>query len=336
MQLQSENPEVWKDPQLFNKYNQEKTFLEKSIEDYSELKQKLDDTFVLLDMSIESHDEESFSEVLTELNQIELSYEELELKTMLNGESDANSCYLAINSGAGGTEACDWANMLMRMYTRFAERNSYKVDVIEMTDGDSAGIKSVTLHIQGPFAYGNLKSESGVHRLVRISPFDSNARRHTSFTSVIVWPEVDENIEVEVKDEDVRVDTYRASGAGGQHVNRTDSAVRMTHAPTGIVVQCQSERSQHANRDRAMKMLKAALYERELAEREKEKDKLNESKMANEWGSQIRSYVMHPYQMVKDHRTNQETSQVNDVMDGGLQEFVFSFLKWQATGETSS
>ena len=207
-------------------------------------------------------------------------------------------------------------------------KRGYKVEVLEMTSGEEAGIKSVTLNIQGPYAYGYLKAESGVHRLVRISPFDSNARRHTSFCSVFAWPEVDDDIDIEIRTEDLKVDTYRASGAGGQHVNTTDSAVRITHTPTGTVVQCQNQRSQHANRDTAMKMLRAALYEKEIEERNKEKDEMNSQKKANEWGSQIRSYVMHPYQMVKDHRTSEETSQVQDVMDGNLNDFIFSFLKF--------
>ena len=328
--MDMENPEIWNQPDKMQSLNQEKSYLEKSLADYDLVKTSLDDAFVLLDMAVEANDEDSFQEVKQELLKLQETYQALELKTMMTGETDPNSCFLSINSGAGGTEACDWANMLLRMYTRFAEKSDYKVEMIEFTDGDSAGIKSATIQISGPYAYGNLKAESGVHRLVRISPFDSNARRHTSFASIFVWPEIDDNIEVQIKDEDVRVDTYRASGAGGQHINKTDSAVRMTHVPTGIVVQCQNQRSQHANRDQAMKMLRAALYEKELEERNKEKDALNSSKMANEWGSQIRSYVMHPYQMVKDHRTSYETSQVDSVMDGALDEFLYHFLKWQA------
>lgn len=245
----------------------------------------------------------------------------------MSGELDGNSCYLSINSGAGGTEACDWANMLNRMYNRYADRQGFKVDVLAMTDGEEAGIKSVTLSIQGPYAYGFLKAESGVHRLVRISPFDSNAKRHTSFASVFCWAEVDNDIEIEVKDEDLKIDTYRASGAGGQHINTTDSAVRITHQPTGIVVQCQNQRSQHANRDTAMKMLKAALYEKEVERRNAEKEEAESGKMANEWGSQIRSYVLHPYQMVKDHRTSHESGKTGDVLDGDLDGFIETFLK---------
>jgi len=325
--IQIENPEIWNQPQVLNKYNQEKSALEKSINDYKELKQSIDDAIVLLDMAVESEHRESFVEVAAELPGLLEVYEEIELKTLLNGETDICSAYLSINSGAGGTEACDWAGMLMRMYTRYAEKHGFKTEILEMSEGDAAGIKSVTILIEGPYAYGNLKAETGVHRLVRISPFDSNARRHTSFASIFVWPEVDDDIAIEIRTEDLKVDTYRASGAGGQHVNKTDSAVRMTHLPTGIVVQCQSQRSQHANRDKAMKMLKAALYEREMQEKQKEKDALNASKQANEWGSQIRSYVMHPYQMVKDHRTNIEMAQVQDVMDGALDRFISAFLK---------
>ena len=311
--------------------NQEKVFLEKSLLDYNSLLQRSEDAKVLLEMAVEAQDEDIFQEAFSEYTEIQKSYSDLELKTVLNGELDSNSAYLAINSGAGGTESCDWALMLMRMYTRYADAHDYKVEVLEYTDGDSAGIKSATLSIQGPFAYGYLKAETGVHRLVRISPFDSNARRHTSFASVYVWPEVDDKIEIQIRDEDIKVDTYRAGGAGGQHVNKTDSAVRMTHIPTGVVVQCQSERSQISNRDRAMKMLKAALYEKELEERQKEQDKLNSTKKAVEWGSQIRSYVMHPYKLVKDHRTDFESSQVDDVMDGSIDDFISHYLKSQMT-----
>lgn len=311
------------------KINQDISVLDKTCHQWSQLKTRTEDAFVMLDMAQEASDEGTFEEVLREVTALNSEIEQLELKRLLDGEMDMNNSFLSINSGAGGTEACDWASMLLRMYTRYADKNDYKVDVLEMTDGDGAGIKSVTLHIQGPYAFGYLKAESGVHRLVRISPFDSNARRHTSFASVFAWPEVDDTIVIDIKTEDLRIDTYRAGGSGGQHVNKTDSAVRITHIPTNIIVQCQNERSQHANRDKAMKMLKAALYERELEEKNREKDAMNAQKKANEWGSQIRSYVMHPYQMVKDHRTSEETSQVHDVMDGDLQNFVNAFLKFQ-------
>jgi peptide chain release factor 2 len=311
------------------KINRDIAVNEKTCQQWNDLNSKIEDVSVLLDMAEEEADEPLFIEAIEELKSLELIIKELELKKLLDGETDINSTFLSINSGAGGTEACDWAGMLLRMYTRYAEKNGYKVEFLEQTSGEEAGIKSVTLNIKGPYAYGYLKAESGVHRLVRISPFDSNARRHTSFASVFAWPEVDDDIEIEIRTEDVKVDTYRASGAGGQHVNTTDSAVRMTHIPTGIVVQCQNQRSQHANRDTAMKMLRAALYEKELEERNKEKDQMNSQKKANEWGSQIRSYVMHPYHMVKDHRTLEETSQVQDVMDGYLNDFIFSYLKFK-------
>jgi peptide chain release factor 2 len=243
---------------------------------------------------------------------------------------------LSINSGAGGTESCDWAAMLLRMYTRYAEHHGYKVSVIEMTEGEGAGIKSCTLSVEGPYAYGYLKAESGVHRLVRISPFDSNARRHTSFASVFAWAEVDDDINIEIRPEDLRVETFRSSGAGGQHVNKTDSAVRMHHTPTGVVVSCQMERSQIQNREKALKMLKARLYELEVEKQNAEKDAMNAQKKANEWGSQIRSYVMHPYQMVKDHRTSFETNQVDDVMNGDLDSFIMAYLKSQMTTEAAA
>lgn len=309
------------------KINQDISILDKTCSQWKGLKTRTEDALLMLEMAQDAEDEETFQEVSREILLLNQEIDELELKRLLDGETDMNSTFVSINSGAGGTEACDWASMLLRMYVRYAEKNGYRVEVLEMTDGDGAGIKSVTLNIQGPYAYGYLKAETGVHRLVRISPFDSNARRHTSFASVFAWPEVDDTIEVEIKTEDLKIDTYRAGGSGGQHVNKTDSAVRITHMPTGIVVQCQNERSQHANKDRAMKMLKAALYEKQVEERQKEKDKLNATKSANEWGSQIRSYVLHPYQLVKDHRTEHETSQSQDVLDGDLQPFINSYLK---------
>ncbi|MFN8945429.1 MAG: peptide chain release factor 2, partial [Pseudobdellovibrionaceae bacterium] len=231
---------------------------------------------------------------------------------------------------AGGTEASDWAGMLYRMFTRWAQKKGCSCEIIDMNEAEQAGIKSCTLLISGAYAYGYLKAESGVHRLVRISPFDSNARRHTSFASVFVWAEVDDDIEIEVRPDDLKVETFRSSGAGGQHVNKTDSAVRMYHLPSGIVVSCQTQRSQIQNREKALKMLKAALYEKEVEKKNAEKDAMNATKKANEWGSQIRSYVMHPYQMVKDHRTDYETNQVQDVMDGDLDGFVMAFLKEKA------
>jgi peptide chain release factor 2 len=325
--MQAENPDLWNRPADMQKLNKEKSIVEKAVHSWNELHRRVDDGQVLLEMAVEGKDEATFDELKAEVVALEALVADLEIKKMLAGELDANGTYLSINAGAGGTEAQDWADMLYRMYMRYADRHGYKLETLEYNEGDGAGIKGATLLIQGPYAYGHLKTESGVHRLVRVSPFDSNARRHTSFCSVFVWAEVDDDINIVVNPADIIVETYRSSGAGGQHVNKTDSAVRMRHGPSGIVVQCQTQRSQHENRDKAMKMLKAALYEKEIEKRNAAKDALNSTKKANEWGSQIRSYVMHPYQMVKDHRTQHETSQVKDVMDGDLDEFIYSYLK---------
>jgi peptide chain release factor 2 len=325
--MQSENPDVWNKPEEMQKLNKEKAFNEKAISSWKELSSRTDDAEVLLEMAVEAADEDVFAEVKAETEKLVVLVHDLEIKKMLSGELDFNGTFLSINSGAGGTESQDWADMLYRMYLRYADQHGYAVETLEYHEGDGAGIKSATLLIQGPYAYGYLKAESGVHRLVRVSPFDANARRHTSFASVFCWAEVDDDIKIDLNMSDVKVDTYRASGAGGQHINKTDSAVRMTHLPTGIIVHCQNQRSQHANRDRAIKMLKAALYEREVETRNKAKDEMNSSKKAVEWGSQIRSYVMHPYQLVKDHRTQFETSQVQTVMDGHLDDFIYAYLR---------
>lgn len=325
--MSSENPAIWNKPEEMQKLNKEKAFLEKAVSEFESFEQGIDDAKVLMEMSIEAQDEDSFSEAKSEVAKLEGLGQQLEINRVLSGELDSKSTYLSINSGAGGTESCDWASMLMRMYMRYAEKQGYSVDVLEMSEGEGAGIKSVTMLIEGPYAYGYLKAESGVHRLVRISPFDSNARRHTSFASVFAWAEIDDDIKIDIRPEDIKVETYRSSGAGGQHVNKTDSAVRMYHLPSGIIVQCQTQRSQIQNREKALKMLKAALYEKEVEERNKAKQEMESTKKANEWGSQIRSYVMHPYQMVKDHRTDFETNQVQDVMNGDLQGFIMAFLK---------
>jgi peptide chain release factor 2 len=330
--LAAENPAIWGKPHEMQKLNKEKSILEKAVAEWTTFNGRLEDSKVLLEMAVEASDEDTFKEVKSEVKAIQKIGEDLELKRVLSGELDSNSTYLSINSGAGGTESCDWAAMLFRMYSRYADKHGYRCEVLDMNDGEEAGIKSCTLLISGEYAYGYLKSEAGVHRLVRISPFDSNARRHTSFASVSVWAEVDDDINIEVKPDDIVVETYRSSGAGGQHVNKTDSAVRMRHLPSGIVVSCQTQRSQIQNREKAMKMLKAALYEKEVEKRNREKDEMNAMKKANEWGSQIRSYVMHPYQMVKDHRTTHQTNQVNDVMDGDLDSFIMSYLKAQLSG----
>lgn len=330
--LAAENPAVWGKPAEMQKLNKEKSILEKAVAEWTQFNGRLEDAKVLLEMAVEASDEDSFKEVKSEIKEIQKIGDDLELKRVLSGELDSNSTYLSINSGAGGTESCDWAAMLLRMYMRYADKHGYRCEILDRTDGEEAGIKSCTLLISGEYAYGYLKAESGVHRLVRISPFDSNARRHTSFASVSVWAEVDDDINIEVRPEDIEVETYRSSGAGGQHVNKTDSAVRMRHKPSGIVVSCQTQRSQIQNREKALKMLKAALYEKEIEKRNQERDALNAQKKANEWGSQIRSYVMHPYQMVKDHRTAFQTNQINDVMDGDLDSFIMSYLKAQLSG----
>lgn len=278
-------------------------------------------------------DAESISEANELFEKMKLALEEAEQQSLLSEETDPNNAILSINAGAGGTESCDWASMLFRMLTRWAEQHQYKVQVMDHQDGDSAGLKSVTFMVTGDFAFGNLKSETGIHRLVRISPFDSNARRHTSFASVYVSPEVDDNIEIEIQDKDIRIDVYRSGGAGGQSVNTTDSAVRITHLPTNIVVTCQNERSQLQNKETAFKVLRSRLYERAMEEK-RAKDAENEAnKKEIGWGSQIRSYVLHPYKMVKDHRTNFESGNAEKVLDGDLDGFMKSYLQWRALAD---
>jgi peptide chain release factor 2 len=288
-----------------------------------------DDFEVLLEMG-EAGDDASVAEAVELFPKLQQALSEAEQKALLSGETDANNAIVTINAGAGGTESCDWAGMLLRMITRWCEAKKFKATVTDFQYGDSAGIKSATLMVQGNFAFGLLKSESGVHRLVRISPFDSNARRHTSFSSVYVTPEVDDTIEIEVLDKDLRVDVYRSGGAGGQSVNTADSAVRLTHFPTGIVVACQNERSQIQNR--AMAILKSRLYEYEMEKRRKEQEKIEAGKKDIAWGSQIRSYVLHPYKLVKDHRTGFHSSQAETVLDGDLDDFMKAYLQWQSLG----
>jgi peptide chain release factor 2 len=301
------------------------------VEPHGKLVRKVQDLQELKELLEMEEDPELEAEWVRELGGLDRAVEELELRTMLQGEDDHRDAILTIHPGAGGLESQDWAEMLMRMYTRFGEREGYQVSVMDLQPDAEAGIKSATLEIKGEYAYGYLRAETGVHRLVRISPFDSQARRHTSFASVFVYPEVDEDIEIEVEEKDLRVDTFRASGAGGQHVNKTDSAIRITHIPTGIVVACQQERSQHKNRATAMKMLKAALYKRALEEKEKERAAIEATKTEIGWGNQIRSYVFAPYTMVNDHRTELKMADVQKVMDGDLMPFIEAFLK-QASG----
>jgi peptide chain release factor 2 len=304
----------------------ERASLEGVVETIDELDQSLDDQKELTAMLLDEGDEDGLSEVDEELERLETLVGGLEFRRMFSGEADSNNCYLDIQAGSGGTEAQDWGNMLLRMYLRWAEKKGFKVEVVEVSEGEVAGIKSATIHVQGEYAYGWLRTETGVHRLVRKSPFDSGARRHTSFSSVFVSPEIDDNVEIEVDPSDLRIDTYRASGAGGQHVNRTDSAVRITHEPSGIVVQCQSQRSQHQNKDFAMKQLRAKLYEREMDARKAEAQALEDSKADIGWGSQIRSYVLDSSR-IKDLRTGVESSNTQAVLDGALDPFIEASLK---------
>jgi peptide chain release factor 2 len=310
----------------------ERTGLEDGLKAIDQLTLDLTDNVELLEMGVVENDEEIVAEAEAALIAIHKTATKAELQTLLSGEADTNDAYLEIHAGAGGTEAQDWAEMLLRMYTRWSESKGYKVEWLEESIGEEAGLKSSTVRISGYNAYGWLKTESGVHRLVRISPFDSSARRHTSFSSVWIYPVIDDAIDIEIEDKDLRVDTYRASGAGGQHVNKTDSAIRITHLPTNIVVQCQNDRSQHKNRAAAMSMLKARLYEAELQKREDEAQAEHESKTDIGWGHQIRSYVLQPYQMVKDLRTELETSNTQSVLDGDLDDFMAAALAARVKG----
>ncbi len=296
------------------------------LKELDELKKEFDDLEVLDEFCREDDTGDTQKEFEETADSFARRLASFELKTYLSEPEDPNNALLTIHPGAGGTESMDWAAMLLRMYLRWAEQNGYETDTIDFQSGDEAGVKSATVEIKGDYAYGFLKCESGVHRLVRISPFDANSRRHTSFCSIFVYPEVEGDIDIEIKSDDLRIDTYRASGAGGQHVNKVSSAVRITHNPTGVTVQCQSERSQLKNRESAMKVLKARLYQLEKEKEEKRKQKLESTKMKIEWGSQIRSYVFHPYNMVKDHRTDYETSNVDKVMDGDISDFINAYL----------
>ncbi len=332
----AEDPNLWNDPVVAQKIMRERQQLDSAITTYSRLENSLHEAIELIELGEEEGDQDVVEEAENALKGILSEAQRKEVETLLSGEADSNDGYLEIHAGAGGTESQDWAQMLMRMYMRWAEARGYKVEIMGIGPGEEAGIKSVTLQIKGANAYGWLKTESGVHRLVRISPFDSNSRRHTSFASVWVYPVVDDNIEVEVNESDCRIDTYRASGAGGQHVNTTDSAVRITHEPTGIVVQCQNERSQHKNRATAWSMLRARLYELELKKREDEAQAQAAEKSEIGWGHQIRSYVLQPYQMVKDLRTGIESSNPAAVLDGAIDPFVEAALAQRVEGGSPS
>ena len=313
----------------------ERTLLDDSISACRSIQEELKDTLELAEMSEMEGDEDFLDEAEGVLGALAAKARKFELNSLLSGDADGNDSYIEIHSGAGGTESQDWASMLLRMYTRWAEKHGYKVHVVQVQAGEEAGIKSATIEVKGENAFGWSKTESGVHRLVRISPYDSSARRHTSFASVWIYPVIDENIDIEILDKDLRVDTYRASGAGGQHVNTTDSAVRITHQPTGIVVQCQNQRSQHKNRATAMNMLRARLYEREMQIKEDKANTANATKTDIGWGHQIRSYVLQPYQLVKDLRTGVESTNPSSVLDGDLDEFMAAALAAQVTGDVT-
>ena len=322
-------PTFWDDTEKAQKINQELNDVKISVDKYKALCKKFEDMQVLWEMAMEEEDDSLEAEVNSEMQAIRGALNELELEVLLSGPYDANNAILTLHAGAGGTEAQDWTQMLLRMYGRWAERHGFSVETADLLPGDEAGVKSATLFIKGHNAYGYLRSEKGIHRLVRISPFDAAARRHTSFSACDIMPEIDDAVEVDINMDDVRVDTYRASGAGGQHINKTSSAVRMTHIPTGVVVQCQNERSQIQNREQCMKMLRARLFELEQEKKEQELAALEGDQQKIEWGSQIRSYVFQPYTMVKDHRTGCETGNIQAVMDGDLMPFVEAYLRSQ-------
>ncbi len=319
----SEN--FWQDQEKAQTLLKERAALAETITQWKTYQRGLDDAEVFLEMA-EAGDEDASTEVENQVTLLEKEIAQAEMERMLSGEHDAGNAIVTLHPGAGGLEAQDWAEMLLRMYLRWAERKGYKAELVEYLPGEGGGVKSATFTVEGPYAYGYLRAEAGIHRLVRISPFDANARRHTSFASIFVYPEVDEDVEIDIRPEDLRVDTYRSSGAGGQHVNKTDSAVRFTHLPTGIVVACQNERSQHKNRSMAMKILRARLYELEVEKKKEKMEDLHKSKKDIAWGSQIRSYVLHPYRLIKDHRTGVEVGNTDAVLDGNLDAFIEAYL----------
>ena len=325
---QSGDPDFWGDMEKAQNILQQIKGIQEKISQYNQLIEKYEDATTFLEMAKEDYDQEIAVDAKTQTKSFFDFYEKMRISTLLDGEYDNNNALLSLHAGAGGTEACDWAAMILRMYTRWAEKTGYKVEVLDYLPGDEAGVKSVTLKIDGPNAYGYLKSEKGIHRLVRISPFDSSGRRHTSFVSCDIVPQITDDIHVDIVMEDLRIDTYRSTGAGGQHVNTTDSAVRITHVPTGVVVQCQNERSQIQNRANAMQMLRAKLFEKQEEERIEKLDGIRGEKKEIGWGSQVRSYVFHPYTMVKDHRTNEEIGNINGVMDGAIDTFMNAYLVW--------
>lgn len=325
-ELESYAENFWQDQQKAKTTLKEIDRLKEHLGVIQKVQALISDSEVMCELADEAQDSATDLEALSQLHQTDKFLSQLELARMLSAPQDRDNAFLQINAGAGGTESCDWADILLRMYLRYCERKGYKTQIIDFTEGDGAGYRSVTILAEGAYAYGYLKAEVGVHRLVRVSPFDANKRRHTSFASVYVYPDIEENMDIEVKEADLRVDTFRAGGAGGQKVNKTDSAVRLTHIPSGLVIVCQNERSQHQNRAMAMKLLKARLYEIEMEKKNAKQKEIEAGKKDIAWGSQIRSYVLYPYQMVKDHRTNYETSQSQAVLDGEIEEFIRQYL----------
>jgi len=321
LKQKTNDPNIWENLEAKTLFQNIK-ILEKKIADFERIKQSLSDLKEFYAFAIDENDQQSIIQLVKDSNQLLKDSTEVRYLNLMNGEADQNNAFVEIHAGAGGTESQDWAEMLQRMYVRWAESKTYRVSLLQESRGEEAGIKSSTIKISGDFTYGWLKRESGIHRLVRISPFDSNKRRHTSFASIWIYPEIDEKIEIDINETDLRIDTYRASGAGGQHVNKTDSAVRITHIPTKVVVQCQNDRSQHKNKSNAMAMLKSRLYELELQKRKEEENKIHSEKKDIGWGHQIRSYVLHPYKLIKDLRTNHESSNVNDILNGDIDKFL--------------
>lgn len=323
-----EKPDFWDDATESGKYMKEVNTIKSIVKKYEDVKEQYEDTQTLIEMALEENDESLVDEINDTFNGFVKALDNLRIETLLSGEYDDNNAIITLHAGAGGTESCDWAQMLARMYQRWADKKGFTSQILDYLDGEEAGLKSVTIEIAGENAYGYLKSERGVHRLVRISPFNAAGKRQTSFVSCDVMPDIEKDLDIEINDDDIRIDTYRSSGAGGQHINKTSSAIRITHIPTGIVVQCQNERSQHKNKDKAMQMLKAKLYLlKEQENMEKESDIRGDVKEIG-WGSQIRSYVMQPYTLVKDHRTNCEIGNVNSVLDGNIDDFINAYLKW--------
>ena len=327
-----EAPDFWNDPVVSQEKMKELKSLKDDVQTYAALSGQYDDIETMIEMGYEEEDPELIPEIAEMMDEFVSTYENIRMKTLLSGEYDRNNAILSLHAGAGGTESCDWAAMLFRMYSRWADKKGFQLEVLDSLDGDEAGIKSITFQVNGENAYGYLKSEKGVHRLVRISPFNAAGKRQTSFVSCDVMPDIEEDVDIEIKDEDIRIDTYRSSGAGGQHINKTSSAIRITHYPTGIVVQCQNERSQHMNKDKAMQMRKAKLYLLKQEENAAKAAGIRGEVTEIGWGNQIRSYVMQPYTMVKDHRTGVESGNVDAVMDGGLDPFINGYLKWLSLG----